>query len=145
MQKQTFHRPEEIKRVIPIAPGRQLALSRPLVMGILNVTPDSFSDGGRHTTVDAAVEHALRMEQDGADIVDIGGESTRPGAEPVGEDKEKQRVIPVIQRLRDLTDIPVSIDTYKAGVRSPVRHGHGRRGGPLQGPGCIDAHGGRPS
>ncbi len=116
MQKQTFHRPEEIKRVIPIAPGRQLTLSRPLVMGILNVTPDSFSDGGRHATIDAAVEHALRMEQDGADIVDIGGESTRPGAEPVGEDKEKQRVIPVIQRLRDLTDIPISIDTYKAGV-----------------------------
>ncbi|MCK4606362.1 MAG: dihydropteroate synthase [candidate division Zixibacteria bacterium] len=116
MQKQTFHRPEEIRRVIPIAPGRQLALSRPLVMGVLNVTPDSFSDGGLHTTVAAAVEHALRMEQDGADIVDIGGESTRPGAEPVGEDKERQRVIPVIQRLRDLTDIPVSIDTYKAGV-----------------------------
>ena len=116
MQKQTFHRSEEIKSLIRIAPGRQLPLSRPLVMGVLNVTPDSFSDGGRFSTVESGVEHALRMEEDGADIIDIGGESTRPGAKPVPEEKELNRVIPVIQRLRDLTDIVISIDTYKAGV-----------------------------
>lgn len=116
MQKQTFHRPEELKRVLQFAVGRQLTLSRPLVMGILNVTPDSFSDGGRYASTDAAVEHALQMEQSGADIIDIGGESTRPGARPVEEEKELKRVIPVIQRLRDLSDIPISIDTYKANV-----------------------------
>ena len=116
MQKQTFHRPEELKRVLQFAVGRQLTLSRPLVVGILNVTPDSFSDGGRYASTDTAVEHALRMEQDGADIIDIGGESTRPGAKPVEEEKELKRVIPVIKRLRDLTTIPISIDTYKANV-----------------------------
>lgn len=116
MQKQTFHRPEELKRVLQFAVGRQLTLSRPQVMGILNVTPDSFSDGGRFATTDAAVEHALQMEQSGADIIDIGGESTRPGAKPVEEEKELKRVIPVIKRLRDLTTIPISIDTYKANV-----------------------------
>ncbi|MEA3297265.1 MAG: dihydropteroate synthase, partial [candidate division Zixibacteria bacterium] len=116
MQKQTFHRSEEIRTVIQIAPGRQLPLSHPLVMGILNLTPDSFYDGGRFSTVDSAVEHVLRMEEDGADIIDIGGESTRPGADPVIEEKELSRVIPVIQRLRDLTDIVISIDTCKAGV-----------------------------
>lgn len=80
MEKQTYHRPEEIKRVVPMASGRELALSRPLVMGILNVTPDSFSDGGRYESPEAAVEHARRMIGDGADIIDVGGESTRPGA-----------------------------------------------------------------
>ena len=116
MQKQTFHRAEEIRKVIQLTPGRQLTLARPLVTGVLNVTPDSFSDGGRYATVDSAVEQALRMEQFGADIVDIGGESTRPGAKPVDEAKEMKRVIPVIERLRSLSDIPVSIDTYKARV-----------------------------
>ncbi|MCK4372987.1 MAG: dihydropteroate synthase, partial [candidate division Zixibacteria bacterium] len=116
MQKQTFHRTEEIKKVIQLTPGRQLTLTRPLVMGVLNVTPDSFSDGGRYATVDSAVEQALRMEQFGADIIDIGGESTRPGAKPVDEEKEMKRVIPVIERLRNLSDIPISIDTYKAHV-----------------------------
>lgn len=116
MQKQTFHRPEELKRVLQFAVGRQVTLSRPLVMGILNVTPDSFSDGGLFATVEVAVEHALKMEQSGADIIDIGGESTRPGAKPVDEEKELKRVIPVIKRLRDLSDIPISIDTYKANV-----------------------------
>ncbi len=118
MQKQTIHKPEELMQVIPISNGRQLNLSRPLVMGILNVTPDSFSDGGRFNKVDKAVEHALHMQQDGADIIDIGGESTRPGARPVAEEDELNRVIPVIQRLRDLSDIPLSIDTYKSGVAS---------------------------
>ena len=72
---------------------------RPLVMGILNVTPDSFSDGGAHFSIDSAVDHALRMEDQGADIIDIGGESTRPGALPVSLDDEKARVLPVIQKF----------------------------------------------
>jgi len=116
MRKQVFHRPEDIPKELQLAPGRQLTLTRPLVMGILNCTPDSFSDGGLHATPEMAVEHALKMEEQGADIIDVGGESTRPGAQPVEEDEEMQRVIPVIQRLRDLTDITISIDTYKAKV-----------------------------
>ena len=101
---------------IPLADGRGLSLEQTLVVGVLNVTPDSFSDGGRHVAPEPAVEHALKMEEQGADIIDIGGESTRPGSAPVPEDVEKARVLPVIQRLRDLTDIPISIDTYKAGT-----------------------------
>ena len=72
---------------------------RPLVMGILNVTPDSFSDGGAHFSIASAVDHALRMEDQGADIIDIGGESTRPGALPVSLDDEKARILPVIEKL----------------------------------------------
>jgi len=88
---------------------------RTLVMGILNVTPDSFSDGGRYMAVDAAVDHALRMAEAGADILDIGGESTRPGSEPVPADEEIRRVIPVIRAVREaLPRMPISIDTYKA-------------------------------
>ena len=92
------------------------AVEHPLLMGIVNVTPDSFSDGGSFIHVDSAVEHALRLVEEGADILDIGGESTRPGAEPVPADQELSRVIPVIERLRDRIPIPVSIDTYKAAV-----------------------------
>jgi len=114
MAKQTLTRPEEIKRVLPLFGGRQLPLSRPLIMGVLNVTPDSFSNGGHFLAFPDAVEHALRMEQEEADIIDIGGESTRPGAEPVSAEEEMDRVIPVIQKLREQTDIPISIDTYKA-------------------------------
>jgi dihydropteroate synthase len=83
-------------------------------MGVLNVTPDSFSDGGHFLAFSDAVEHALRMEREGADIIDIGGESTRPGAEPVSAEEEMERVIPVIQKLIEQSDIPISIDTYKA-------------------------------
>lgn len=86
------------------------------VMGILNVTPDSFSDGGKHFDFDDAVTAAFQMEQDGADIIDIGGESTRPGAEPLDLDTELNRVIPVIKAIRKKTDIPISIDTYKSAV-----------------------------
>ncbi len=93
-----------------------LDLSRPLVMGIVNVTPDSFSDGGRYASTRLAVEHALQMVEEGADMLDIGGESTRPGAEPVPLDEELRRVIPVIEALAAQTDIPLSIDTYKAQV-----------------------------
>ena len=89
---------------------------RTLVMGILNVTPDSFSDGGRYLDADAAVHHALRMAEDGADVIDIGGESTRPGAEPLTVDQELERVLPVIRRLAGSCPIPLSIDTYKSEV-----------------------------
>jgi dihydropteroate synthase len=90
---------------------------RTLVMGILNVTPDSFSEGGRFFDRDDAVKHAAQMVADGADIVDIGGESTRPGSDPVPLDEEIERVVPVIERLTDdLPRIPISIDTRKAGV-----------------------------
>lgn len=90
---------------------------RTLVMGILNVTPDSFSDGGKFNTLERAVVHAHQLVADGADIIDLGGESTRPGHEPVGEQEELERVIPVIEALhREMPHIPLSIDTYKARV-----------------------------
>ena len=85
-------------------------------MGIINVTPDSFSDGGVHFDTTRAVESALRMEQEGADLVDVGGESTRPGAQSVSAENEMQRVVPVIEAVRARTDLPISIDTMKAGV-----------------------------
>ncbi|HTX21945.1 MAG TPA: dihydropteroate synthase [Candidatus Aquilonibacter sp.] len=87
-----------------------------LVMGVVNVTPDSFSDGGRFLNANAAVEHALRLAGQGADILDIGGESTRPGAEPVEEKEELRRVIPVIENLAAKIKIPLSIDTVKPAV-----------------------------
>jgi dihydropteroate synthase len=90
---------------------------RTLVMGILNVTPDSFSDGGRFLDRTTAVAHAIRMVDEGADILDVGGESTRPGSTPVSADEELERVHPVIQRLAELhPGVPISIDTRKAGV-----------------------------
>ena len=89
--------------------------TRPLVMGIVNVTPDSFSDGGRHATTELALAHAQQLIADGADILDIGGESTRPGAAAVSEQEELERVLPLIESLRD-SGIPLSIDTWKPGV-----------------------------
>lgn len=89
---------------------------RPLVMGILNVTPDSFSDGGRFDSVDLAVDAALQMQNSGADLVDIGGESTRPYSDPVDAETEAARVVPVIKRLADQLTVPISIDTSKASV-----------------------------
>ena len=88
----------------------------PRVMGIVNVTPDSFSDGGRLASVEAAVAHGLRLVEQGADILDIGGESTRPGADPVGEAEEIDRVVPVIEGLRARWAGPISIDTMKPAV-----------------------------
>jgi dihydropteroate synthase len=85
-------------------------------MGILNVTPDSFADGGLHFDPEAAVEAGLRMAADGADIIDVGGESTRPGADPLPDAEELRRVIPVIERLASRVAVPLSIDTYKASV-----------------------------
>jgi len=87
-----------------------------LIMGVLNVTPDSFSDGGKFFAAEKAIEHGLKMAADGADIVDVGGESTRPGAEPIAADEELRRVIPVIEKLRAKTDVPISIDTSKTEV-----------------------------
>ncbi len=89
---------------------------RPLLMGIVNVTPDSFSDGGKYVDVDAAVAHAQKLVADGADLLDVGGESTRPNAVPVSEEQELARVMPVVQRLVDVVVVPISIDTHKATV-----------------------------
>ncbi|QWV95031.1 dihydropteroate synthase [Geomonas oryzisoli] len=95
---------------------RTLSLERPQIMGILNVTPDSFSDGGRFFSLEAAVERACDLEREGADIIDIGGESTRPNAPAVSLQEELDRVLPVIEALRGRITVPISIDTYKAGV-----------------------------
>lgn len=92
------------------------ASGRPFIMGILNVTPDSFSDGGRFLSTDKALAHAFELIDQGADIIDIGGESTRPGADPVSLEDELQRTIPVIKELSAQTDIPISIDTMKPEV-----------------------------
>lgn len=93
-----------------------LPLDRPLVMGILNVTPDSFSDGGEHATVEAAVERGLAMVGEGADLVDVGGESTRPGAAPISVEEEIRRVVPVLRQLRGRCAVPLSVDTRKTEV-----------------------------
>ncbi|MDF2037292.1 dihydropteroate synthase [Cytobacillus oceanisediminis] len=87
-----------------------------IVMGILNATPDSFSDGGKYSHQDLAVKHALEMVENGADIIDVGGESTRPGFDPVPADEELRRVLPVIEAISKEVDVPISIDTYKAEV-----------------------------
>ncbi len=106
--------------------GRILKLDRPQVMGIVNVTPDSFSDGGAHDSVEAAVAHGLRLVEEGADLLDIGGESTRPGAQDVSVEEELRRVIPVIARLARETSLPISIDTPKPEVmRAAVDAGAG--------------------
>ncbi len=89
---------------------------RPYIMGILNVTPDSFSDGGRYNRVEDALKQTQKMVEDGADLIDVGGESTRPGYIRITEEEELARVIPVIEAIKKRFDIPVSLDTYKAGV-----------------------------
>ncbi|MCI1946007.1 dihydropteroate synthase [Clostridium luticellarii] len=89
---------------------------RTYIMGILNVTPDSFSDGGKFNNMEQAIEHAEKMEAEGADIIDVGGESTRPGHVPVGQDEEIERVIPVIGTLKKYIKVPISVDTYKGKV-----------------------------
>ncbi len=104
-----------VERVLRCA-ARTLDLSAPLVMGILNVTPDSFSDGGRYMDAERAVEYALRMAEQGAAIIDVGGESTRPGASPVSLAEELDRVVPVIERLADRTAAVISVDTSKPEV-----------------------------
>jgi len=106
--------------------GRIVKLDRPRIMGIVNVTPDSFSDGGANFDVDAAIAHGLQLAGEGADILDIGGESTRPGADDVTLDEELRRVLPVIEQLAKETSLPISIDTSKAEVmRAAVGVGAG--------------------
>ena len=106
--------------------GRALDLSRTAIMGILNITPDSFSDGGIFLSRDAAVAHALQMVEEGADIIDVGGESTRPGAQAVPLQEELDRVIPVIEVLARTAPVPISIDTSKPQVmRAAVAAGAG--------------------
>ncbi|MEA9653025.1 dihydropteroate synthase [Xanthomonas campestris pv. raphani] len=122
--------------------GRLLRLDGPQVMGIVNVTPDSFSDGGQHTTVDAAVAHGLRLVAEGAAVLDVGGESTRPGASAVSLDEELQRVIPVVQALSAQTDVPISVDTCKPEVmRAAVAAGAGMINDihALRSPGALEA------
>src|SRR6266404_7771408 len=98
--------------------GRRVRLGeRTLVMGVLNVTPDSFSDGGRYLSPERAIEHGLRMARQGADWIDVGGESTRPGSQPVAAEEELRRILPVIQALhRNAPSLPISVDTTKAEV-----------------------------
>ncbi|MDX7920714.1 dihydropteroate synthase [Aeromonas media] len=99
-----------------ISKGRSLSLERPHVMGILNVTPDSFSDGGRFKQLELALAHARQMMEEGATLIDIGGESTRPGAPDVSEQEELDRVIPVVERMVQELDVMISLDTSKAAV-----------------------------
>ncbi|MDR7099446.1 dihydropteroate synthase [Lysobacter niabensis] len=106
--------------------GRALILDRVRVVGIVNVTPDSFSDGGEHAGADAAVAHGLKLAEEGADVLDVGGESTRPGADEVSVEEELRRVIPVIERLARECPLPISIDTSKPEVmRAAVAAGAG--------------------
>ena len=122
--------------------GRPLKLDRVRVMGIVNVTPDSFSDGGAHASVDEAIAHGLRLVDEGADLLDIGGESTRPGAAAVDVEDELRRVIPVIERLSRETTVPISIDTSKPEVmRAAVAAGAGMINDvrALRGEGALEA------
>ena len=106
--------------------GRVLKLDVPRVMGIVNATPDSFADGGEHATVEAAIAHGLKLAEEGADILDIGGESTRPGADDVRLEEELRRVVPVIEALAKRVSIPISVDTSKPEVmRAAVAAGAG--------------------
>ena len=103
-------------RVIPCGPRRLIFTGRPLLMGIVNMTPDSFSDGGAFTSPRHAVAHALRLVEHGADLIDVGGESTRPGARPVSVTQELRRVLPVIEGLAGKISVPIAIDTAKPEV-----------------------------
>ncbi|MES5815605.1 dihydropteroate synthase [Pseudoxanthomonas sp. Soil82] len=121
--------------------GRVLKLDRTRVMGIVNVTPDSFSDGGAHASAEAAVAHGLALAAQGADILDVGGESTRPGAAPVPLEEELRRVVPVIERLARETALPISVDTRKPEVmRAAVQAGAGMVNdvGALRGDGALE-------
>jgi len=121
--------------------GKPLDLSRPQVMGILNITPDSFSDGGDFFSPEQAVTHAARMVEAGAAIIDVGGESTRPGAPPVSVDEELRRVIPVIEALHASLSVPVSVDTRKPEImQAAVVAGAGLINdvNALQAPGAVE-------
>ncbi len=121
---------------------RVLDLAEPVVMGVLNVTPDSFSDGGRYVELSSAVERGLRMAEEGAGIIDVGGESTRPGAAPVDAGEELERVLPVIERLAARLPVPISVDTSKPEVmRAAVAAGAGLINDvrALEAPGALEA------
>ena len=122
--------------------GRLLALDRPRVMGIVNVTPDSFSDGGAHADAEAAIAHGLRLVEEGADLLDVGGESTRPGAQAVSPEEELRRVLPVIEGLAARVAVPISVDTRRAQVmRAAVAAGAGMINDvqALRGEGALEA------
>ncbi|MCL1552525.1 dihydropteroate synthase [Xanthomonas nasturtii] len=122
--------------------GRSLRLDAPQMMGIVNVTPDSFSDGGQHATCEAAIAHGLLLVEQGAAVLDIGGESTRPGATAVSIEEELQRVIPVIAALAQRTGVPISVDTFKPDVmRAAVAAGAGMINDvhALRSPGALEA------
>jgi dihydropteroate synthase len=122
--------------------GRELRLDRARVMGVVNVTPDSFSDGGAHADTGAAVAHALRLAEEGADLLDVGGESTRPGAGEVPLEEELRRVVPVIERLARECALPISVDTSKPEVmRAAVAAGAGMINDPyaLRRDGALEA------
>jgi len=132
-------------------PGKTFDLEqRILIMGIVNVTPDSFSNGGKYLDTEKAVEHGINMANQGADILDIGGESSRPGSKPVSVDQEKSRVLPVLEKLKGKIHIPVSIDTTKAEVaREAIKRGAvvvnditALRGDPLMGRVCAESSAG---
>ncbi|PLX45542.1 MAG: dihydropteroate synthase [Deltaproteobacteria bacterium] len=115
---------EDVNDRVPLPGGKFLDLSSPAVMGIVNVTPDSFSDGGDNYSADTAVESALRMVEEGADVLDIGGESTRPGSEAVSAREELSRILPVIEGIATKTEVPISVDTTKAEVaREAIKAG----------------------
>lgn len=107
---------EDQARVLKVGKSTLHLNKRTHLMGILNITPDSFSDGGRFVDPDKALSHAIRMAEDGADIIDVGGESSRPGAEPVSIEEEVKRVVPIIEKLAAMISTPISIDTYRAEV-----------------------------
>jgi len=122
--------------------GRPLRLDRAQVMGIVNVTPDSFSDGGQHASTEAAIAHALALVEQGADLLDIGGESTRPGAVEVSVQEEIDRVVPVIEALASRVAVPLSVDTFKPAVmRAALAAGAGMVNDvqALQQPGALEA------
>ncbi len=122
--------------------GRALVLDRPRIAGIVNVTPDSFSDGGKYLDPESAIAHGLKLAEDGADLLDIGGESTRPGADAVSIDEEIARIVPVIEALARQTSLPIAIDTSKPEVmRATIAAGAGMINDvrALRGDGALDA------
>lgn len=131
----------EIARVLDCR-GRRLVLDRPRIVGIVNVTPDSFSDGGEHASIEAAIAHGVALVGEGADALDIGGESTRPGATPVGESEELERIVPVIEALAARVAVPICVDTSKPAVmRAAIAAGAGMINDvrALRAEGAIDA------
>jgi len=115
---------EEVNERVPLPGGKLLDLTSPAVMGIVNVTPDSFSDGGDNFAADTAIESALRMVEEGADLLDVGGESTRPGSEAVSAEEELSRILPVIEGIAAKSKVPISVDTTKVAVaREAIRAG----------------------